>query len=337
MKKSLIALAVLAASGATMAQSSVTLYGIADAYVGSVKDGLTVLSANPASKTVVNSSGLSTSRWGVRGTEDLGGGMKAMFNLEQGYKLDDGAAGNTSKQFDRQAWVGLSSDYGTVKLGRTTTAYEGLRALTNHLADTNLNVTNDVFKAAGGDHINRFDNMIQYTTPKWGAFSAGIDYSFGENKTATTSATNKMSLHALYAPTKALVLGYAYLLDEGATGLDTDYHLFAGSYDFGSFKITGGYNLGERDSNGTEDTEYQVGVSVPFGATALYLGYASAETETAAGVTTEKASGFAGVLTYNLSKRTTMYVGAKSVTEKTGAGVKVGKLTQTSVGVRHAF
>ena len=74
MKKSLIALAVLAASGAAMAQSSVTLYGVADVFVGSAK---TEVGGAGLRQNVVNTSGINGSRWGLRGSEDLGGGMKA--------------------------------------------------------------------------------------------------------------------------------------------------------------------------------------------------------------------------------------------------------------------
>lgn len=344
MKKSLIALAVLAAaSGAAMAQSSVTLYGIADAYVGNYKNGLSTTTGgtpniNAVSNNVLNSGGLSTSRWGVRGTEDLGGGLAANFQLEQGIKVDDGAAGST-KQFDRQAWVGLSGGFGAVKLGRTTTTYDALRAATNNTADYNLSVTGDVFKAAADDYTGRLDNMLQYTSPKWNNFSAGIDYALGENKTLATSSTDAMSFNVTYSA-GPLLLGVARQSQESVvagTVRDTDYTLFAGSYDFGSFKVTGGYNLVDRDTNNTEDTEYQIGVSVPYGATTVYVGYANAKTENAAGVAQEKANGVDVVVTYAMSKRTMLYAGVKSVTEENGAGVKVGKLTQTSVGLRHAF
>ena len=137
MKKSLIALAVLAASGAAMAQSSVTLYGVADAFVGSKKVNTVALNAtntgfsapSATRQTVIDSSGLNGSRWGLRGNEDLGGGMKAVFVLESGLNIDTGAAASTTSMFNRQAFVGLdSSSFGTVSLGRHYSAYETVRS-----------------------------------------------------------------------------------------------------------------------------------------------------------------------------------------------------------------
>ena len=122
MKKSLIALAVLAASGAAMAQSSVTLYGVADAGVTFV-DGA-------SNWTGLTSGNQLTSRIGFRGTEDLGGGLKANFVLEAGLNLDNGD-GNVSYSapgdgdsfaFKRRSTVGLEGGFGEVRLGRELTA-----------------------------------------------------------------------------------------------------------------------------------------------------------------------------------------------------------------------
>ncbi|MDO9203061.1 MAG: porin, partial [Hydrogenophaga sp.] len=112
MKKSLIALAVLAASGAAMAQSSVTLYGIADV----------VIHKDKGASAALASGGVSGSRLGFKGTEDLGGGLKANFVLEQGLQLDTGAIGDgtaktAGQAFSRQSYVGLSGGFGEVKLG----------------------------------------------------------------------------------------------------------------------------------------------------------------------------------------------------------------------------
>src|SRR5690554_2252199 len=101
MKKSLIALAVLASAGGALAQSSVTLYGRIDTSVGSEKiDGVNT--------SEMFSGRLSTSRIGLRGSEDLGGGLKANFNLEGTLNSDDGRVGSAAGFFDRQSWIGLS-------------------------------------------------------------------------------------------------------------------------------------------------------------------------------------------------------------------------------------
>src|SRR5659263_234141 len=132
MKKSLIALAVLAASGAAMDQSSVTLYGLVDLWVGSAKfdngTGVTLPSAKVAkldagtTQTLMQSGGVNGSRWGLKGSEDLGGGLKANFDLQQGIAVDTGAS-SSALAFHRAAWVGFSGGFGAVKLGRIPTAY----------------------------------------------------------------------------------------------------------------------------------------------------------------------------------------------------------------------
>lgn len=347
MKKSLIALAVLAASGAAMAQSSVTLYGIVDAYVGSLKSGISTNTAaaniNAVSQTGVNSGGLNTNRWGLKGSEDLGGGLKANFQLEQGFAVDSGAGNGftatTSNQFDRQAWVGLSGGFGEVKFGRTWTAYDLFRGAVNHTANLNTAVTGNVFAAAGGDYTSNQGNQIQYATPVFSGVSAAVGYSFGENKNGTGNvgfgSTDTLSLHVKYGA-GPLVVGYAYQSEEQLAGAeDTDYNFVGASYDFGVAKLVGGYNRTTRAGD-SKDSEYQLGVSAPFGPTTVYFGYASAKTKVA-GVTTEKASGYSLTASYALSKRTDVYAAVKSATEKNGAGAKQGDFRQVALGLRHVF
>src|ERR1700730_16325238 len=118
MKKTLLALAVLGAfAGAASAQTNVTVYGIVDAGVQYKNDG------NPAGKTLSLQSGIQNgSRLGFKGTEDLGGGLSAIFTFENGFNVDDGTLGQGNRLFGRQAWVGLNGGFGTVKLGRQQTA-----------------------------------------------------------------------------------------------------------------------------------------------------------------------------------------------------------------------
>ena len=117
MKKTLVALAVLAACvPAAYAQSSVQIYGIIDA-------GVTHVTNDSGNRTTLEAGQMQVSRWGFRGSEDLGGGLKAVFNLEGGILMDTGASdGNL---FKRQANVGLEGAFGRVVLGRSfTTTYD---------------------------------------------------------------------------------------------------------------------------------------------------------------------------------------------------------------------
>jgi hypothetical protein len=118
MKKAFLLPALVAALPlAATAQTNVTLYGVADAAVGAADRGSSV-----GNSLQVFSGVQSTSRFGLRGTEDLGGGLKAVMNLEAGYSIDDGSAdASSSGLFQRRAVVGLEGGFGTLLLGRDYT------------------------------------------------------------------------------------------------------------------------------------------------------------------------------------------------------------------------
>jgi len=339
MKKSLIALAVLAAAGAASAQSSVTLYGRLDAGLVNVKDQITPAN-NGQSTTKLDSNVLNNSLWGMKGSEDLGGGLKANFVLEQGFSVDTGANANNDRAFHRQATVGLSGSFGNVDLGRNYPAYDSIRTLVNNTADTNMAVTNEVF-ANGGDYTNRTNNSIRFDSAVYNGFSGAVSYGFGENKDMGKDAsgkdisvpgnksTDQASLHVKYV-NGPVVAAYAYLGDKQADGSSKKYNLAGGSYDLGVAKLNAGYNTAKR--TGSDDKEFQFGVSAPFGATTVYFGYATAKSETTAGVETKRA-GFDLAATYALSKRTTAYAGYKTFEIK-----DANKETNAfGVGVRHVF
>ena len=352
MKKSLIALAVLAASGAAMAQSSVTLYGVADVFVGSAK---TEVGGAGLRQNVVNTSGINGSRWGLRGSEDLGGGMKAIFTLESGFNLDNGSSAQGGQLFGRQAFVGLESGFGTVSLGRQYSAYDALHGATNmngdaftfNAASGTLNVNgaspaSNIGVSANGmaDYTSRVNNSIAYTSPSFSGFSGAVVYSFGENKNTVGNvngdATDNASVHIKYA-NGPLLVGYAYQQEkQAAVGGVQDknkYNLVGATYDFGVVKLNGSYN--QAKNNTFKDKEYQVGVAVPFGAAAISAGYAHSKSEGLGVEATGK--GYSILGTYDLSKRTRLYAGAQN----TKAFVLNSPLeTETTVyglGVRHAF
>ena len=135
--KLLAVLAVGAFAGAASAQSSVTLSGIVDAWVGQTNHKVGV--NPPGTGFVVDSGGGQASRWNLRGTEDLGGGLKASFMLDQGFAVDSGTVSTVSTSnigFNRGAYVGLSGDFGELRAGRMLGAFDALRGSTNHLYDS---------------------------------------------------------------------------------------------------------------------------------------------------------------------------------------------------------
>ncbi len=344
MKKSLIALAVLAASGAAMAQSSVTLYGIADAFVGSTKTELG--NNNGQRQTNVSTSGVNGSRWGLKGSEDLGGGMKAIFTLESGFNLDTGGQKVNNSIFDRQAYVGLQSGFGTVSVGRQYSAYDNLQGATNHNYDAFTFSARGAVSANGiVDYTNRISNSIAYATPDFGGFSGAVVYGFGENKNTVGNvngdATDSGSVHIKYANGPILV-GYAYQQDKlaaiGGVQDKNKYNLLGGSYDFGVAKLTGSYNTAK--NNVLKDKEGQIGVSVPFGAAAISAGYARSKSEGAGVERTGK--GYSVLATYALSKRTGLYLGAQNTKAYIPAGAALNAVAETQIttyglGVRHSF
>ena len=190
---------LLATSGTCLAQSSAVFYGIADAGVR-YGNGLSANNAPTAGgATSAASSGVNnTSRWGVRGQEDLGGGWQALFRLEGGINLDTGSAAKSDKLFDRQAWVGLKSPLGSVYLGRQATLISDAIAPVDPLGvryasfNPNVNITGLSNTAFGrhsfgqqygssgyADNFYRLDNMLKYSTTL-GPVVARAAYSFGE-------------------------------------------------------------------------------------------------------------------------------------------------------------
>lgn len=339
MKKSLIALAVLAASGAAMAQSSVTLYGRLDASIGRTTTETT--GSAKVDQTVINASQLNTTFWGLKGTEDLGGGLTANFKLESNFNIDTGAIGSGSTLFERTATVGLAGGFGAVNLGRQYTAYDSLRGATNNVWDSNLATTGTVWATGVADYTNRISNSVRYDSPVYSGFSGSVAYGFGENDNVAPNvgdATDSVSVQVKYAAGPLLV-GYAHQEEKLAqaaltTAQDTNkYDLFGASYDFGVAKLTGSYNQAKNDT--TKDKEYQLGVSAPFGAFTVAAGYSNAKSEQAGRADLE-GKGYTLVGTYDLSKRTTLYVGYKATEVDTKVAVTEEKST-FAAGVRHTF
>ncbi|MDM7456816.1 MAG: porin [Tepidimonas sp.] len=329
MKKSLIALAALMATGAALAQSNVTLYGRVDLSVGNLKDKV-----NNTSTTQMfqgGDGGLTTSRWGLRGTEDLGGGLKAAFKLENRFNADTGTT--QDPYFKGESSLSLMGGFGEVKLGRSTTVYDDVRALgqSRNVFDSAFTASsNGVFKS-GGDYASRFDNKISYYSPNMGGFYAGIDFSLDEKAGVSQ---DKYAIKAGYKQKEfEVALGHQNEKDKA-----DKYTVLAAMYDFGSFSVSGSYNQRNGNATNGDDEEYSLGVTVPFGAWAFSAGYAYSKTkDSAKGAKNGKANGFGLGATYSLSKRTRLYAGYRDVTVKNNVGTKTKDERLVAFGVRHDF
>ena len=172
---STLSLALLGAAGAAHAQSSVTLYGLID------ESFQWVHHANPANDNLYHlaAGNIQGSRWGLKGTEDLGGGLKAIFQLENGFDPNNGRLGQGGKIFGRQAFVGLSADqYGTVTLGRQ---YDPLVDMVQPLTADNF--FGSMFTSPGdvdnNDNSSRTNNAIKYVSPTFAGFQFEGMYALG--------------------------------------------------------------------------------------------------------------------------------------------------------------
>ena len=330
MNKSLIALAAiatLATSGAALAQSTVTIYGRLDNSVGSIKE----LGKSSQNKMFYGGNGgLTTPRLGFRGTEDLGGGLKANFQFEQRIDTTTGALEDPS--FKGAALLGLSGSFGTVRAGRMTTQYDDIRALSyaNNVFDSAFSpADNGVFKS-GGDYAKRHNSQIRYELPDMGGVYGGVSYAFEQN----AGKGDKMAgfMVGYKAGPLNVALGYQ---DEKTK---SKYTGVAGSYDFGVASISGGFNTRKGSTTALgKDDEFTAGINVPVGAAVnVSLGYASSKTKVN-GSTTAKSEGFGLGATYALSKRTKLYVGYRTHNIKNAAGVKTTDTAIYAVGARHDF
>ncbi|MDE1183190.1 porin [Paraburkholderia sp.] len=204
MKKSLLALAALGAfAGTAQAQSSVTLYGIID-------EGFNFNTNSGGSHLYNLSSGvLQGSRFGLRGTEDLGGGLKAIFVLENGFDVTNGKLGQGGLMFGRQAYVGLKSDFGTVTMGRQ---YDSVVDYVGPLEAGDQWGGYIVAHPGDLDNFNnayRTNNTVKYTSANYGGLTFGGTYSFG-GQAGNLTGNQIWSLGAGYN-NGPLVLGVGYL------------------------------------------------------------------------------------------------------------------------------
>lgn len=308
MKKTLIALAVLAASGAAMAQSSVTLYGVADM----------VLHKDKNASTQLTSGGVSTSRWGIKGTEDLGGGLKAGFLFEQKIALDNGAAG---PGFNRETYLSLSGGFGEVKLGKIWTAYDDIGGATDAAFNANvLGPVNLIFQSQY-EYTGNPNNGFYYASPSFGGFSGAVSTNLREG----TVNSRVSAFHVKYEGGPLFVaLGYQ---DDELT--NEKYTRIGASYDLGVAKLLGTYGRAKN----ADVNEWSLGADVPVATNLVVsVGYAQSKQD---GGKAER--GWSVAAAYALSKRTTAYAGffdanAAAVTGRAGAPD-----SRFGVGLKHTF
>ncbi|WP_446718093.1 porin [Cupriavidus sp. OTU4054] len=223
------------------AKSSVTLYGVADAGIEYLNNVPTA--SGGASQFRMTSGNMATSRWGIRGTEDLGNSLRAVFHLESGMLVDTGAQGNRTRLFDRSAYVGLASRYGSVTLGRQTTPmFDTARRFDPMGFSPRYGlVRNDVILAG------RADNAVKYSGTL-GSLTASAMYSLGRTGGGELPGNHKVDRNwgaALAYGAGALSAGAAYDEFQGASAASADRRdrraLIGASYAMGPTTIFAGY------------------------------------------------------------------------------------------------
>lgn len=337
MKKSLIALAVLGSvAGVAQAQSSVTLYGLVDVYAARTKAGP---SGAEVSTTVLNSGGLAQSRFGLQGSEDLGGGLKAIFKLEQGIDASNGTVLQPGSAFNRQAFVGLEGSLGTVQFGTVWAAFDDVFYVGNASFDSfvfsagaaNYSLRNGEAVLSNYDYNFIQRNGIRYTSPTMGGFTASVSHGLDENSTAVPEQTDVALLYAGGPLTAAVA--YEIVKGTGVGGADKKYTYASAAYDLGVAVIKGGLGT-TRNVYDTKTNDYQFGVDVPLSsALTLTAGFATSKDK---GARDTKRTGLGVGASYALSKRTLTYVAFnKSKAEETGFADQ--KFSFIGVGMQHKF
>ena len=366
MKKSLIALAVIGAfAGTAAAQTNVTLYGIGDVGIG----GADTKGPNSSSAVTVFSGIQSTSRFGIRGTEDLGSGLKATFNIEAGVNWDTGAADSVFWQ--RRAVVGIASNsFGEIRLGRDYTP--GFTAAgTTDVMGYGLFGNWLTFTASGTDYVNaagvasntaggittRASNGLHYTSPNWGGLTVRAMYATGENDGSVPGVPKRTGdmygLSGVYANGPLTVSGYwqaTKVANALATGTNTnDQYGLGAQYNFGMFRVALNYGEAKPDV-GPKLQGWGLGGGVKVGTGEVLLNVIQQKVKVGGAFDDPKGTTWGLAYVHPMSKRTNLYAsygqtnnnanaafGLRYSQSQVNAGALDADPRAFAVGIRHMF
>ncbi len=361
MKKALILGTLLATtSGLVAAQSNVTIYGTTDVGFVNERGGV------GGSINKLTSGVASASRLGFRGTEDLGGGLSAIYTLEMGVRVDSGEIDSAGTIFNRQAFVGLkSTTLGTLTLGRQyIPLFTTLAGVADPFAGGYAGSAKNLMPSAGA--LTRNSNNIVYASPNFDGFSGDFSYSLGEQGNSSSAGRQIGASFGYSKDALNVRLAYANRNNDTAavgatpavsrdTGRNT---LLAANYNFGVAKVYGAYSIakglnsatlpnannpygGVKPTASTDSTDFLIGVAVPFGPSTFLASYIRKDDKTKFN---QDASQFGVGYTYAMSKRTWIYTSYAAISNKNGAGYTVGNSFEAgsgdkalNFGLRHNF
>jgi predicted porin len=321
------------------AQTNVTLYGILDAAISSQDTG-----GPEGRNTVVNSGNQSSSRFGFRGTEDLGNGLKAMFNLEAGTAIDTGAG--DSALFGRRAVVGLEGGFGSLTLGREYSPIAAVAGATDAFGQGFYGSNLSAFSS--NRLTRRLANSVNYKSPSWNGLKLLAAYAAGEVTTANTPSGDLKGVGLEYT-LGSLYLGAAYH-EINRVPADKDKESAIGAaYKFdqlGGFELKANWMQADREGTAAKYKQANLGGSMPFGPHRVYANFQQQKQGATRG------NSWALAYTYSLSKRTNLYASYASLDNNSGGvfGLSSSSVTIApaatspgadpdvfSLGLRHTF
>lgn len=314
MKKLTLAALILGSFAASaQAQSNVTIYGLVDLGLAKTTGQSTVERENNAS------------RLGFRGTEDLGGGLSAIFNLESEILADTGA--QKGVLFERQAYVGLKGAFGTAILGRTKNLVDGTIARVDPFNTYGVVGKNNETLLRSGVGSSRVNNAVTYNSPSMEGVIASVQYVLSEVSGASagtlgllTYDNGPVSLHA----------GYERAVQTVASAVKPTVWSIGGGYKVGPAKVTAAYSKGDTKVATTgEYKSYLLGLNYTVGNGDAKMSYGKQEQDTNRVSDLETIKEFGIGYDYHLSKRTDLYAYA--------GRERVKSLTSYQVGLAHKF
>ncbi|HUG26307.1 porin [Piscinibacter sp.] len=350
----LAAISFIAAAGAAQAQmtNGVTLYGVADAYV-QVASGAEKL-------TRVQSGGLSGSRFGLKGSEDLGAGLRGIFTIESGINLDDGGVGQGAF-WGRQAFVGLDSPIGQFTLGRQYGSVFNLSSDFSEFSNGPIGASTSVIggfggyepvrgsadSATGNGGPSRVNNAIKYETPSLHGLKMGTLLGLGE-VAGSTGNTRVFDVYARY--TEGSLDAMVSIVDDRAEVSDLNVRTSSVgvAYKFDAARVTGGIvSVNDRSMANSDGKGYWVGGDYRIGVHQLKAQYLVNKVKSSDGKTQAFGAGYQ----YDLSKRTNLYSTLTHFKNKGDAyadrwatSLPVGmtsaddrNITEFVAGIRHTF
>ena len=346
MKKSMLALAVLGAfAGAAAAQTSVTLYGIADVDLVYSEPGDNFAGGDDGKFLVRdgNTAGKSGSRWGLRISEDLGNGLRAYANIESGFLIDSGSPADPDRTFNRQSYVALGhKEFGDLRIGRQDTIHRTLATFYDPSDRGQIKIDEAFLYEVSG---SRTDNTVAYLSPSWGGFQLLANVAAGEG--APNARYEGIAATFRSGPI-AVAAGYEEFHQDGTYNKAWS---VGGNYNFGFAKLfaayqktdepgsRGGTTLQVNEDGTPENVDekdfWTVGTSIPLGNITILANYSQAEHDLVGGGSADlKKAGIA--VEYALSKRTLVY---SAYTYRGGdlADRLAAQQELTALGIRHTF